>query len=308
MFYIKKRNQYFNERNEKLTDSKKIEVLNGIYMPPVYKDVKYYYIPKDSYATGVDSIGRIQHKYTKEHTLRRNASKKKTLIDVNKKIKKIKKKIDDDLLKNNFPKERNIALILKLMNQCHFRIGNKQYEEKYGSIGLTTLQKEHIKINKNKIYIEFIGKKGVENKCLLKDKQLATILKKLYQTNDSYLFSYLNENHESRNISVNDVNQYLDEFEITNKDLRMWNANYLFLKFLHQELKKNTSFVNTKTNKKKLIKLAVEKTAHYMHNTPTVCKSSYICKDMYNQLLDKNKLFIELQKPKVNIMDLIKNH
>jgi hypothetical protein len=39
-----------------------------------------------------------------------------------------------------------------------------------------------------------------------------------------------------------------------------------------------------------------------------VCKSSYICKDMYNQLLDKNNLLQELQKPKVNIMDLIKNH
>ena len=63
-----------------------------------------------------------------------------------------------------------------------------------------------------------MGKKGVENKCLLEDKQLASILKKLYHTNDSYLFSYLNDNHESRNISVNDVNQYLDEFDITNKD------------------------------------------------------------------------------------------
>ena len=308
MYYIKKNNQYFNEKNEKLKDLKKIEILNGIYMPPVYQDVKYYYKPKDSYATGVDSIGRIQHKYTKEHTLRRNISKKKTLLVVNKKIKKIKKKIDMDLLKNDSPKERNIALILKLMNQCHFRIGNKQYEEKYGSIGLTTLQKEHIKINKNKIYIEFIGKKKVENKCLFEDKHLAYILKNLYYNKNSYLFSYLNENNKSRNITVNDVNQYLEEFNITNKDLRMWNANYLFLKFLHQELKKNTSFVNTKKNKKNIMKHAVEKTAQYMHNTPTVCKSSYICKDMYNQLLDKNNLFHELQKPKVNIMDLIKNH
>ena len=308
MYYIKKNNQYFNEKNEKLKDLKKIEILNGIYMPPVYTDVKYYYNPKDSYATGIDSLGRIQHKYTKEHTLHRNISKKKTLLEVNKKIKKIKKKIDIDLLKNNSPKERNIALILKLMNQCHFRIGHKHYEEKYGSIGLTTLQKEHIKINKSKIYIEFIGKKKVENKCLLEDKHLASILKKLYHNKNSYLFSYITENHKSRNITVNDVNQYLEEFNITNKDLRMWNANYLFLKFLHQELKKNTSFVNTKANKKNIMKHAVEKTAQYMHNTPTVCKSSYICKDIYNQLLDKNNLFQELQKPKLNIMDIIKNH
>ena len=45
------------------------------------------------------------------------------------------------------------------MKICNFRIGNEAYEKEYGSIGITTLQKKHIKFKSDKTIIEFIGKK-----------------------------------------------------------------------------------------------------------------------------------------------------
>ena len=166
-YYIKNNQSYY--KNNKLLKNKNIiDKFNSIYIPPVYKSSKYYIIKKnnnnnnnsenDVYATAVDALGRTQYKYTKEHTTKRNIDKHQTLLHINKLIPKIYAKIDKDLLetknnKNINLKNRNIALILKIMGKCNFRIGNKIYEDKYGSTGMTTLRKEHISFKNDKIYI-----------------------------------------------------------------------------------------------------------------------------------------------------------
>jgi len=311
-YYIKKNQSYY--KNKKLLKlSHIIEKFNSIYIPPVYKNAKYYIIKNnhntnntisnDVYATAIDSLGRIQYKYTKDHTTKRNIDKYQTLLHINKLIPKIYAKIDNDLLENNnnniHVKNRNIALILKIMNKCNFRIGNKIYETKYGSTGMTTLKKQHIDFKNDKIYIDFIGKKKVENKCILKDKNIETILKNLYKSKSAYLFSYI-ENNNSKDISVSDVNQYLEEFHITNKDLRMWNANYLFIYFLKNNIQKEKTL-----SKKKIIKMSLDKTALFMHNTSAVCKSSYVSKEIYNKLLENEAYYNLLKNKKVDIMKFI---
>ena len=69
--------------------------------------------------------------------------------------------------------------------------------------------------------------------------------------------------------------------KITSKDLRTWNANNLFTKFL-----------NKSNNCKNPIKKALELTAIELHNTPTVCKNSYIDPRIIeyakNQIINKN--------------------
>lgn len=316
-YYIKNKNSYYN-KNILLKNKNIIRKFNSIYIPPVYKNAKYYIIKNkleelnDVYATAINSLGRTQYKYTKNHNIKRNIDKYQKLLHINKKIPKIYKKIDKDLIIESTidnQKNRNIALLLKIMNKCNFRIGNKIYENKYGSIGMTTLKKEHINFKDNKIYIDFIGKKKVENKCILEDKNMEKILKNLSKSKNTYLFSYLDNSNISKNINknliikdinVNDVNDYLKEFDITNKDLRMWNANYLFIYFL-----KNNIQQEDKISKKKNIKLALEKTALFMHNTPSVCKSSYICKEIYNNLFENENYFDLLKNKNIDIMKFI---
>ena len=304
-YYIKNNQSYY--KNNKLLKNKNIiDKFNSIYIPPVYKSSKKNNnnSENDVYATAVDALGRTQYKYTKEHTTKRNIDKHQTLLHINKLIPKIYAKIDKDLLetknnKNINLKNRNIALILKIMGKCNFRIGNKIYEDKYGSTGMTTLRKEHISFKNDKIYIDFIGKKQVQNTCIFKDKNIERILKNLYKSKNAYMFSY-NDNNIMKDISVNDVNQYLEEFHLTNKDLRMWNANYLFIYFLKNNIQEDNTIP-----KKKLIKLSLEKTALFMHNTPSVCKSSYISKEIYNKLLENDAYYDLLKNKNLDIMEFI---
>ena len=49
----------------------------------------------------------------------------------------------------------------------------------------------------------------------------------------------------------------------------------------------------------------MEKTALFMHNTPSVCKSSYISKEIYNKLLENDAYYNLLKNKNLDIMDFI---
>jgi DNA topoisomerase-1 len=214
------------------------------------------------------------------------------LIHLSKNINKLKNKMKKDLLLKDFTKNKLIALILKIMDLCNFRSGSKKYEKKYGSFGLTTLHKDHIKITNSYVEIDFIGKKGVNNNCIIKNKNIQELIKKIYNLSskdNTYLFSII-YNNEKINVSISDVNNYLEEFNITVKDLRTWNANIIFLKKFKNEIEKlDDSYYKLNDNKKlkiikKIIKKSIEKCALLLHHTPTICKSSYIYKKILENI------------------------
>jgi DNA topoisomerase-1 len=196
------------------------------------------------------------------------------------------------------------------MDICNFRCGNKTYEKKYGSYGLTTLHKKHFLIRTNEIEIDFIGKKGVINNCIIKDKNIQDIIKKMYKLSnkkDDYIFSVKN-NGNNISINIQDVNNYLEKFNVTSKDLRTWNANIIFLKNFKKHVDNSITrdFFNLDDNKKlkfkkTLVKDAIKDTSVSLHHTPLVCKNSYIYKNILlsieknntiiNKLIHKNIIF-----------------
>ena len=44
-----------------------------------------------------------------------------------------------------YSKEKQIAIILKLIMDCNFRVGNEKYKKENKSFGVTTLQKNILK-------------------------------------------------------------------------------------------------------------------------------------------------------------------
>jgi DNA topoisomerase-1 len=280
----KKYSYYIN--NKKITNKKLLDKIEKIYIAPAYKNVKIF-LDKKILATGFDNAGRKQYIYSDGSKKDRETKKYKKLYYLSIHINKINEKIERDLSKKEYTKEKLIAFLLKIMDKCNFRCGNKKYEKKYGSYGLTTLHKKHVSIKKDSIHINFIGKKKVLNDCIIKDKNIQNIMKDIYQLSSNknpYLFSIKYKNNDIH-ITTKDINKYLKNFGITTKDLRMWNANILFLQNV-KEISSNSK--NKKINKKKIIKLAIEKTAKLLHHTPTICKNSYIYKGLIDVILNSN--------------------
>ena len=121
--------------------------------------------------------------------------------------------------------------------------------------------------------IDFIGKKGVRNKCSIRNKKLSKNLRKKKKTlkKDDRIFSYRRKN-KYYNVKSTDVNKYLKKFgNFTTKNFRTWNAN---IELITQLLKFEED--DTITKRKKNVNEAVSAVAHKLHNTTSVCKKNYI--------------------------------
>lgn len=242
--------KYF-KNNKIITDISLLDYIKSIKIPPAYNDVIIFENNKKILAYGFDSKNRKQVIYNPIFVEKKNKEKYKRYIRLCKDINLIKKKINEDLLDNNNLKNKQIAIIIFLILNCGFRIGNDIYLKNNNSYGLTTLERRHLKFKKpDEIIIEFNGKKNVINKSICKSK---------------IIYNYLiKKKNKLFDVSSIDVNNYLKTINetITSKDLRTWNANQLFINYMKDK--------NMKVNN--AIKLVSEK----LHNTPSVCKKNYI--------------------------------
>jgi len=310
----KKQYEYYTSNNKLITNKATLNKIYKIYIAPAYEDVKIYLDAKIE-ATGIDKKGIKQYVYSEASKKLRETKKYCQLVTLSSNISKLNKRIHDDMSVKKYNKNKIIALILKIMDICNFRCGTKKYEDLYGSHGLTTLHKKHILIRKNEVEIDFIGKKGVVNNCIINDNDnVQELIKSIYSLSskdDPYFFS-INYKNKHIKVSIGDLNNYLEQYNVTTKSLRTWNANILFLKNFKDELIENKDKDLTKaTIKKRLVKEAIKKTAISLHHTPTICKNSYIYKNILQKIETSNKIIDKLlvrNSVAENILkDLLKN-
>jgi len=279
-----------------ISDGILLEKIKKMKIPPAYDNVTIIN-NKKILAYGYDSKNRKQVIYNPKYIKDRADKKYDKIEDFNKYFLKIKKCIAKDI-RSSGEKTKIIAMIITLILSCGFRIGNKKYEKENNSHGITTLKFSHISIcgsngsngrSRCNIAFDFIGKKGVRNKSICNNKYIYQYLSKKYENlksnsdiRDAYIFA-LNDTC----INSVDVNNYLANklgVNITTKDLRTWNANNLFTKFFNKSVDRRDC--------KNPIKRAIELTAIQLHNTPSVCKNSYIDPKIIelaqNKILHKN--------------------
>ena len=256
--------KYFNRNNE-ITDEKQLEFFKSLKIPPAYDKVTIIN-GKKIIAYGYDSKNRKQVIYHPKFILSQNNIKFQKIKNSIKYFSRLKRKIKKDINRDDI--DKICAIIITLIIDCGFRIGNKKYEIDNNSYGLTTLKKKHIFIENKFIKIDFIGKKNVRNVAICKNKEIYKFFFDRLNDigDDEYIFK-----HNDKTITSNDVNKYLYNFykkfnlKITTKDLRTLNANTLFMKFFKLNI-----------GAKNPIKKSIEETALKLHNTYAVCKKNYI--------------------------------
>ena len=281
--------EYFDKKDNKVDPSIIKVCLEGLYIPPAHEDVKINLNKKAKVlAIGYDNKGRAQYIYNKKHIEKQSKSKFNHMIEFGESYQKIENKINRDLFNENDSKEKQVASVLKLVIDCCFRIGNDKYSKENKSYGVTTLENRHIKVNKDTLTIDFIGKKGVRNTCKVRNKKLSKNLrtKKRTLTKNDRIFTYRVKN-KYYNVKSSDVNKYLKKFgDFSAKNFRSWIAN---LEFISQLLKKEK--VDSENKRKKQVSEALQKVAHKLHNTASVCKSNYIDPYLIDTFTNDNKRF-----------------
>jgi DNA topoisomerase I len=287
-YIIRKKNgkhfKYYDKKGYSIKKSK-IKSYLKFYIPPGYENVKINKKNGKILAIGYDDKKRPQYIYNKNFTKKQSILKFNLLIEFGENYDKINEKIKKDL--NSFleSKEKQIATILMIIIDCNFRVGNEKYEKDNKSYGVTTLEKRHIKTIDGNLVIDFIGKKGVRNKCTIKNNNIKKKLtqKKKILTKYQKIFRYRVKD-KYYNIKSSDVNNYLKKLgNYSTKYFRTWSANTLLIKELIDENKN--------------LKTAIENVANSLHHTPAICKNNYL----------DSKLIIFYEKNKHKFITYFKN-
>ena len=283
--------QYFDKRSNKIDNSVAKKVLEGLYIPPAYKDVKINLNNKEKVlAIGYDEKDRPQYIYNKTFTKKRDKKKFMKMIDFGESYKKIMNQVKRDIHTEGDNKNKQIAMAILLVVECGIRVGSEKYRDENNSYGATTLEPRHFKIKGEIVEVDFIGKKGVRNTGKIRSKRLSKnlrIKKRTFRPNEP-IFSYRTGNkwYSLKNI---DVNKYLKKFgNFSSKNFRTWVAN---LSFIYEILKYEKP--SSETEYKKNVNEAVQKTAHKLNNTSSVCKKNYIDPYLIDLYMKDNKRFIQ---------------
>jgi len=299
---------YLTPHGKTIKDDNTLERINKLRIPPNYENVL---INKKAtaklQAIGFDDKGRKQYVYHSNFILENKMKKYEKYIILGKHINSIKKdynKVFDTIHTKPYSKwsqpSSNNAVILYLLNECLFRIGNIKYYKSYGSHGITTLQNQHISFDDKKqiTFIRFIGKKGVINESTITDTKLYNIFKILQKNNSGeFIFDY-KFNNKIHSINGEDIHKVLESYnpELTPKMFRTWHTNCYFIHILKNNLDYLKDLAKkkkiTKKVKNELMKQACREISIKLHNTPIVIKNSYLNNALFDLFMNDIKKFL----------------
>jgi len=245
-------------------------------IPPAWQWVRINPDPKgDLLVTGIDQKGSRQPKYSKEHD-RKQAIKKFNKVD------KLEKVFDDIVQKTEKGfngKTRDAALCLRLVQLTGARADSGSAEGEVVTYGSSSLEKRHIKQNKDgTITLDFIGKKGKQNIYLITDKKL---------------ISELNKNLKGKKAGqkIFDIN-YSDLLAFTKKISNNKFVPKIFrTKIACDTAKKAISKIDEPKNKKeykKAVAAVGDVVAERLCNTRTVALNKYINPKLFDNWKNKS--------------------
>lgn len=270
---------YFDPDGERITDRAKIDRLNTIGLPPAYTDAWFCADPDGHLqATGVDARRRKQYRYHSEFRKKRESSKYEGLLEFGKALPRLRRRIAQDLKRQELTRETVLAAVVRLLDAEHIRVGNEEYVRANKSFGVTTLRDRHLRSKGHKLVMRFAGKGGTIREVNVTGTNLKRIVKRCQELPGQMLFQYVNGDGDPKPVTSTDVNAYIRDAtggDFTAKHFRTWGASVIAFE---QMLKKaEDARISVKT--------IVEPVAEALGNTPAISRKSYV----HPKLLDAVK-------------------
>lgn len=285
---------YKDSRGATVNDDELLAYFDRLKIPPSYDDVRIYYqktgVPKLLYV-GIDKAGREQPHYSAEHVAAAERRKFCELLNFAEQVPRITETAREEIKGERQTRNKAIALIIRLMMTCHFRIGNERFYDKYKSIGARNVRKKHVsfatdKSGKPYVYISFPGKKGVINTCHIYDPVLLNEIKsRCKQIDDEdMVFTYM-EDGKPLAVTAIEVNEWLKEFDptITSKHFRTYDANIMLITYLRAA---GPPAKKSAAARKRIVNDALYTISERMHNTPAILKKNYAHRDIIAAYLE----------------------
>jgi len=271
--------EYVDQDGTRVEDPEILERIGELVIPPAWKDVWICPFPMGHIqATGIDARGRKQYVYHRKWRERRDQEKFDAMVKFAHCLPKLRRRVKKDLKRPALDQERVLACAVRLLDRGFFRIGGEDYAESNDSYGLATMRKEHVTLTKpDFIRFDYPAKSGQRREQSIVDPEVFEIVETLKRRRggDDELLAY-KANGRWTDVRSEDINGYIktiagDDFSA--KAFRTWNATVLAAVALAVS---GPAAEASKTARKRAITRAVKEVAHFLGNTPTVCRASYI--------------------------------
>lgn len=264
---------YFDVAGQRVKDPEEIRRINALAIPPAYRDVWICPDPQGHIqATARDARGRKQYRYNPLWCAVRDADKFGRLLQFGRALPAIRRRVERDLMRRDFGRERIVAAVVRLLDLTLIRVGNQKYAKENRSYGLTTLRTRHTEVLGNDIRFRFRGKSGIDHDVRINDARVARIVRRCLEIPGQELFQYLDGEGTRHPIGSADVNAYLKsavEEDFTAKDYRTWSGSV----HAFDLLQKRTDDIERRP---KVVVEVIKSVSKRLANTPAICRKCYV--------------------------------
>lgn len=215
--------------------------------------------------------------------------KKESLRHLSENIERLRRNVARDM---QSPDERIAltALAVAIMDKTAERVGNETSAGK-GKFGVTGFKKDHVDIVGKKIHFKYNAKTGVKQDKDFSSLPIANALKKAIRNSKS---DRIFETSDGFQIKDEKVNRYLENYGITAKVLRGYNANRWIIDYLNKEDGSWQLFQDNpdkaKKARKKIFNKAVTEAARRVGHGKGTLRKHYMVPELASQYINGGQI------------------
>ncbi|MBD9371796.1 DNA topoisomerase IB [Rhizobium sp. ARZ01] len=244
-------------------------------LPPAYRDV-WICMDENGHlqATGYDARGRKQYRYHNDWKAFRSDDKFRQLIPFGRSLPRLRRVVRRHLDGPISDADTILAGLVTLLDEEHLRVGNKSYAEENRTYGATTLLKRHVRIRSDRIEMAFTAKGGRRIRRVLRNPRLHRMLEAVADLPGRQLFVWEGPDGSVRPIDSGKLNAFLAEHAgsgVSAKTFRTWAGSVAAFTVARAALERG---------ERPTIRRMCDAASAILHNTPAICRSSYVHPDI----------------------------
>ena len=279
--------EYLDENGERIDDEEVLERIRELVIPPAWKDVWICSYPFGHIqAVGTDAAGRRQYLYHAQWRARRDQEKFDEMLRFARALPLIRRTAAKHLTERGLTRERVLACSVRLLDRGFFRVGTEDYAEQNKTYGVATMQKRHVTLAPNGLLVfDYVAKSGKQRVQSVVDPPVYDVVEKLKKRRGGRELLAFKDGRSWVDVRSDHINEYIKAVageDFSAKDFRTWHGTVLAA----VGLAVSGGAAGSKTALERAISRTVKEVAHYLGNTPAVCRASYIDPRVFDRYRD----------------------
>jgi DNA topoisomerase-1 len=289
---------YLDVDGAPLTDPSALARIRALAIPPAWRDVWICPDPLGHLqATGVDAAGRRQYRYHDLWSRQQAHLKFEHMVAFAHTLPTMRERVLDAMRSGHvLNRERVLSCSVRLLDVGMFRIGSEVYEKEDGHLGLATIAKANVSIEKGRAVFDYVGKEGVRRVHAVADPCCIEIVGALKRRRGGgeHLLAF-RESRAWHQVHAPLINEHLKNLigdSFSAKNFRTWNGTLLAA----VALARSTENPASDRGRRRAIRQATMDVSEALGNTPAVARGSYIDPRVFDRFVSGWTIAGELRR------------